>query len=68
MAAEPNIGVMPRLLDLLAGVGAARWGLWEADSGGPRWAWLALGGALLVFGLIGSPRLNVLLPKKQKAG
>jgi hypothetical protein len=68
MAAEPNIGAMPRLLDLLAGVGAARWGLWEADSGGPRWAWLALGGTLLIYGLIGSSPLNFLRPKKQKAG
>ena len=50
MAAEPNVAGMARLLYIVAGAALASWGLWGADQGWTQWAWLALGGALLVLG------------------
>jgi hypothetical protein len=68
MAAEPNVAGMARLLYVVAGAGMASWGLWGADQGWTQWTWLALGGALLVFGMIGYSPLHALLAKKpQKA-
>jgi hypothetical protein len=68
MAAEPNVAGMARLLYLVAGISVGSWGLWGADQGWTQWAWLALGGALLVLGLIGYSPLHALLAKKpQKA-
>jgi len=68
MAAEPNVAGMARLLYVVAGAGMASWGLWGADQGWTQWTWLALGGALLVFGMIGYSPLHVLLAKtNQKA-
>jgi hypothetical protein len=68
MAAEPNVAGMARLLYLVVGAGVASWGLWGADQGWTQWTWLALGGALLVFGMIGYSPLHALLAKKpQKA-
>ena len=64
MAAEPNIAGMARLLYLVAGAGVASWGLWGADQGWTQWTWLALGGALLVLGMIGYSPLHALLVKK----
>jgi hypothetical protein len=68
MAAQANIAGMARLLYIVAGAGAASWGLWGAGQGWPQWAWLALGGALLVLGAIGySPLHAWLLKNAQKA-
>jgi hypothetical protein len=68
MAAEPNVAGMARLLYVVAGAGMASWGLWGADQGWTQWTWLALGGALLVFGMIGYSPLHALLAKtNQKA-
>jgi hypothetical protein len=68
MAAEPNIAGMARLIYLVAGVAVASWGLWGADQGWTQWAWLALGGALLVLGLIGYSPLHTWLERRhQKA-
>jgi Protein of unknown function (DUF2892) len=68
MAAEPNVSGMARLIYLVAGIAVASWGLWGADQGWTQWAWLALGGALLVLGFIGYSPLHALLANKpQKA-
>jgi hypothetical protein len=68
MAAEPNVTGMARLLYLLAGAAVASWGWWGADQGWTQWAWLVLGGALLVLGLIGySPLHALFVTKHQKA-
>jgi len=64
MAAEPNVTGMARLLYLVAGAAVASWGLWGADQGWTQWAWLALGGVLLVLGAIGYSPLHALLAKK----
>jgi len=64
MAAEPNVTGMARLLHLVAGAAVASWGLWGADQGWTQWAWLALGGVLLVLGAIGYSPLHALLAKK----
>jgi hypothetical protein len=68
MAAEPNVAGTARLLYIVAGAAVASWGLWGAGQGWTRWTWLALGGVLLVLGLIGYSPLHALLEKKvQKA-
>jgi hypothetical protein len=68
MAAEPNVAGMARLLYLVAGAAVASWGLWGADQGWTQWAWLTLGGALLVLGVIGFSPLHAWLAKNnQKA-
>ncbi len=64
MAAEPNVTGMARLLYFIAGAAVVSWGLWGADQGWTQWSWLALGGALLVFGLIGYSPLHALFVKK----
>lgn len=66
MAAEPNIAGMARLLYLVAGAAVASWGLWGANQGWTQWAWLVLGGALLVLGAIGYSPLHALLAKKNR--
>jgi hypothetical protein len=66
MAAEPNVAGMARLLYLVGGAAVASWGLWGADVGWTQWAWLVLGGALLVFGVIGFSPLHALLAKKHE--
>ena len=66
MAAEPNVAGMARLLYLVVGAAVASWGLWGADQGWTQWAWLALGVALLVLGLIGSSPLHALLAKEHQ--
>jgi hypothetical protein len=68
MAAEPNVAGMARLLYLVLGAAVGSWGLWGADQGWTQWSWLALGGVLLVLGLIGYSPLHAWLAKKhQKA-
>jgi hypothetical protein len=68
MAAEPNVAGMARLLYLVVGAAVTSWGLWGADQGWTQWSWLALGGVLLVLGLIGYSPLHAWLAKKnQKA-
>ena len=68
MAAEPNVAGMARLLYIVAGATVASWGLWGADQGWMQWAWLALGGVLMVLGLIGYSPLHAWLRKNdQKA-
>jgi hypothetical protein len=68
MAAEANVAGMARLLYLVVGAAVASWGLWGADQGWTQWSWLALGGVLLVLGLIGYSPLHAWLAKKhQKA-
>jgi len=66
MAAEPNVAGVARLLYVVAGAAVASWGLWGADQGWTQWTWLALGGALLVFGVIGYSPLHALLAKKHE--
>jgi hypothetical protein len=68
MAAEPNVAGVARLLYLVVGAAVVSWGLWGADQGWTQWAWLALGGALLVLGLIGYSPFHAWFAKKpQKA-
>jgi len=53
---------------VVAGAAVASWGLWGADHGWTQWSWIAMGGALLVLGVIGYSPLHALLGnKKQKA-
>ena len=66
MAAEPNVAGMARILYLVGGAAVASWGLWGADQGWTQWTWLALGGVLLVLGVIGFSPLHALLAKKQQ--
>ena len=66
MAAEPNVAGVARLLYVVAGAAVASWGLWGADQGWTQWTWLALGGALLVFGVIGYSPLHALLAKRHE--
>ena len=68
MAAQPNVAEMARLLYVVAGAALAGWGLWGADQGWTQWAWLSLGGAVLVLGIIGYSPLHALFgAKDQKA-
>ena len=68
MTAEPNVAGIARLLYVVAGAAVASWGLWGANQGWTQWSWLALGGALLVLGVIGYAPWHALLAKKnQKA-
>ena len=68
MAAEPNVSGMARLLYIVAGAAGASWGLWGADPGWTQWTWLALGGAVLILGLIGYSPIHAWLQKNdQKA-
>ena len=64
MAAEPNVTGMARLLYMVGGAAVASWGLWGADQGWTQWAWLVLGGTLLVLGVIGYSPLHAWLAKK----
>jgi hypothetical protein len=63
MAAEANIAGMARLLHVVAGAGLACWGLWGADQGWTQWTWLALGGAILILGVIGYSPLHAWFAK-----
>jgi hypothetical protein len=68
MAAQPNVAGMARLLYVVGGAGLASWGLWGADQGWTQWAWLFLGGVVLVLGVIGYSPLHALFgAKDQKA-
>jgi hypothetical protein len=66
MAAEPNVVGVARLLYVVAGAALVSWGLWGADQGWSQWTWLALGGALLVLGVIGYSPLHALLARKHE--
>jgi hypothetical protein len=66
MAAEPNVSGMARLFYMVAGAAVASWGLWGADQGWTQWTWLAVGGALLVLGIIGYSPLHAVMMKKQQ--
>jgi hypothetical protein len=67
MAVQPNVAGMARLLYVVAGAAVASWGLWGADQGWTQWAWLLLGGVVLVLGIIGySPLHSMLGTKDQK--
>ncbi|HEV2197059.1 MAG TPA: hypothetical protein VGR55_15855 [Candidatus Acidoferrum sp.] len=44
----------------------SRWGLWGADPGWTQWLWLALGGAILVFGLIGYSPIHAWFFRKDR--
>jgi hypothetical protein len=68
MPAEPNVAGMARLSYVVIGAVLSSWGLWGADQGWTQWAWFALGGTLLVLGIIGYSPLHAFLAKKnQKA-
>jgi uncharacterized membrane protein len=68
MQAEANVSGMARTLYLVVGAAFAMWGLWGADQGWTQWTWLALGGTLIVLGLIGySPVHSMLANKNKKA-
>ena len=60
MTAQANVAGMARLLYVVAGAAAASWGLWGADQGWTQWTWLALGGVVLVLGIIGYSPLHSL--------
>ena len=64
MPAEPNVAGIARLIYIAAGAAIAGWGLWGADSGWTQWAWLTLGGLILVLGLIGYSPLHAFFMKK----
>ncbi len=66
MAAEPNVAGVARILYVAAGAAMASWGLWGADQGWTQWSWLALGGALLVLGVIGYSPLHALFANKNR--
>jgi hypothetical protein len=66
MAAEPNITGMARLLYVVAGVGLASWGLWGADEGWTQWAWLTLGGIVLILGAIGYSPIHAWLRRRNE--
>lgn len=66
MAAQPNVSGMARLSYAVAGAAIASWGLWGADQGWTQWSWLALGGALLVLGVIGYSPLHALISKREQ--
>ena len=65
MAAQPNIVGMARLLYIVVGAAVASWGIWGGDQGWTQWAWLTLGGVVLVLGLIGYSPLHALFAKKE---
>jgi hypothetical protein len=64
MSAEPNIAGIARLLYIAAGAAIASWGLWGADPAWTQWTWLAIGGMLLVLGLIGYSPVHAFIPIK----
>ena len=64
MAARPNIAGMARLVYVVAGVGLVAWGLWGVAGGWQRWAWLTVGGAIEVCGLIGYSPLHAMFKDK----
>ncbi|HEY2646693.1 MAG TPA: YgaP-like transmembrane domain [Candidatus Acidoferrales bacterium] len=66
MAAVANISGLARMLYLVAGVGVVSWGLRGADSGWTQWAWLILGGLLMVLGAIGYSPISTLFSRKQE--
>ncbi|HTC63685.1 MAG TPA: YgaP-like transmembrane domain [Candidatus Saccharimonadales bacterium] len=67
MPAEANVSGAPRALYLIGGIALSSWGLWGADQGWTQWTWLAVGGVLLVLGLIGySPVHSIFMKKNQK--
>jgi hypothetical protein len=66
MATEANVSAVARILYLVAGVGVASWGLWGADQGWTQWAWLTLGGLLIVCGAIGYSPLHAMLSQKEQ--
>lgn len=53
MAALPNLSGMARTEYVLAGAALAAWGLFGADAGWAKIAFLVAGGVLIVEGLIG---------------
>jgi hypothetical protein len=65
MAAQPNVSGMARLSYVAAGAAIAGWGLWGANQGWTQWSWLALGGALLVLGVIGYSPLHAWISKRE---
>ena len=66
MSAEPNVAGIARLLYIAAGAAIASWGLWGTDPGWTQWSWLAIGGLLLVFGLIGYSPVHAFIPQKAR--
>ena len=66
MAAQPNVAGMARLLYVVAGAGLASWGLWGANQGWTRWAWLLFGGIVLVLGMIGYSPLHAWIQTKDR--
>ena len=66
MGAQPNVAGMTRLLYVVAGAGLASWGLWGADRGWTRWAWLLFGGIVLVLGMIGYSPLHAWIQTKDR--
>jgi Protein of unknown function (DUF2892) len=66
MAAQPNVAGIARLLYVIAGVGVVGWALVGADAGWTKWAWLAIGGALSVLGLIGYSPLHAIFGAKDE--
>jgi hypothetical protein len=57
---------MARVLYLAGGTAFSIWELWGADQGWSQWTWLAAGGLLLVFGLIGYSPAHAIVSKNQK--
>ncbi len=53
MALLPNLNGKLRAAYLIVGIAFACWGLYGADASWARITWLAVGGLLVVFGVIG---------------
>jgi len=53
MTAAPNLAGTTRAGYIAVGLGLAAWGLFGADAAWARVSWAALGGVLIVQGLIG---------------
>ena len=66
MPAEANVSGMARILYQAVGAAFAMWGLWGADQGWTQWSWLAVGGLLLVLGLIGYSPVHSILSKNDR--
>ena len=64
MSAVPNVTGIARLAYVVAGAAISGWGLWGADSGWTQWSWLAVGGLLLVLGLIGYSPVHAIAMRK----
>jgi hypothetical protein len=67
MAAQPNVAGMARLLYVVAGLGLIGWGLWSVPGGWQRLAWVIVGGAIEVCGLIGYSPVHAIFAREKES-